>query len=73
MSIWRPLAVLGALSLMTASAMADPVARGNVTPLPRDRMVVGAPEIDPAVMGGAVALLAGGTFLVASRRRRNSK
>jgi hypothetical protein len=32
-----------------------------------------APEIDPAVIGGAFALLAGGALLLKSRRGRRSK
>jgi hypothetical protein len=70
MSIWRPLAIVGVLSVVAASAFAQGARTNSPGPLPRERMTTSAPEIDPAVMGGAVALLAGATFLVASRRRR---
>jgi hypothetical protein len=74
MMIWRPLAIVVALAMTTALAWAQPAARGgNNTPLPRQRATASAPEIDPAVVGGAIALLTGGMFLVARRTRRNNK
>lgn len=71
MSMWRSLLIVGVLALMTAPAWAGGGAERVPRPAPW-RTVAHAPEISPAGLGGVVALLAGGTFLIARTRRRKS-
>ena len=68
MSVWRVLLMVVALSLGTASAWA-----GREAPPPRHGHGRGVPEIDPAGLGAAVTLLAGGAFLVGSRIKRRRR
>jgi len=60
MSVLRALALVAGLVLVSAApASAWPRHHAH-----------GAPEIDPSGLGGAAALLVGGTFLLAPRRAR---
>ena len=66
MSGLRGFVLAATLSLVGAPAWAD---HSNPPPHPGGRGRA-APEIDPAGLGGAVTLLAGGAFLVGARLRR---
>ena len=71
MRILRALVLVGAVSLVGMSSrpvLADHGDdKGEKVKPPKSH---GAPEIDPAVLGGAAVLLVGGTLLVGARVRR---
>ncbi len=67
MSLFRSLLLAGLFVLVTTSDADAQRRRGGGNPRPAPR---GAPEIDPAGLGGAVALFVGGTFLLVGRRTR---
>lgn len=60
------------LMLLSLTGLATPaLARPAHPPTPLDRMDARrAPEIDPSVAAGALALLGGGLLVLRSRRRR---
>jgi hypothetical protein len=64
MTTWRMMGLAGLLFLSAAPAWAGHKPPGAA---PKG---FGAPEIDPSALGSAAALVAGGTMLVAPRRRR---
>ena len=70
MSGWRILLLTFALSLAAAPAFA-----GHFSPprAPSHHGGRGVPEIDPAGLGSAVTLLAGGAVLVGARAKRRRK
>ena len=70
MSVWRGFVLGVTLSLIAAPAWAG---RFNQHEHHRGGGGRGVPEIDPAGLGSAITLLAGGAFLVGARGRRRPK
>jgi hypothetical protein len=73
MSILRTLVLVGAVSLVGLASrpvFADHDEHGDKGDKGKPSKTKGAPEIDPAVLGGAAVLLVGGTLLVGARVRR---
>ena len=69
MSILRTLVLAGALSSVLGSGLAFADKPGGDEKI-KPAKSKGAPEIDPAVLGGAAVLLVGGTLLVGARFRK---
>jgi|1186.fasta_scaffold369453_2 hypothetical protein len=68
MGIWRALTVLGLLAMTTAPAFAKQ--DDDDKQEKKLEKTKGAPEIDGTSLGGAVAVLVGGTFLFGARGKR---
>jgi hypothetical protein len=70
MSGWRVLLLAATMSLGAAPAFAN---RYPPPPPPPSHRGHGVPEIDPAGLGTAATLLAGGAFLLGARIKRRRK
>ena len=71
MSGWRVLLLAATMSLGAAPAFAH--YRFPPPPPPTHQSGHGVPEIDPAGLGTAATLLAGGAFLLGARIKRRRK
>jgi hypothetical protein len=70
MVLLRALTVLGLLAMTAAPAFAKHDDEGDDKQEKKLEKTKGAPEIDGAGLGGAVAVLVGGTFLFGARGKR---
>jgi hypothetical protein len=70
MSGWRVLVLAATMSLGAAPAFADPHFQPPQSHRGGSHSV---PEIDPAGLGSAATLLAGGAFLIGARIKRRRK